>query len=71
MAFRGLGCFEEIKRFDMPGFKPNEHYVGEMKRYGVLGASFELGRDPIDVYAVDAAYWRSLWHRPTLGAPAP
>jgi len=62
---------DEIKRFDMPGFKPNEHYVREMKRYGVLGASFELGRDPIDVYAVDAAYWRSLWHRPAPGVPAP
>jgi hypothetical protein len=55
---------DEIKRFDMPGFKPNEPYVREMKRYGVLPASFDLARDPINVYATDEAYWRSLWHRP-------
>ena len=55
---------EEIKRFDMPDFKPNEHYVREMKRYGVLAESFDLSRDPIDVYATDDAYWRSMWHRP-------
>ena len=27
---------DEIKRFDMPGFRPNEHYVRELKRFGVL-----------------------------------
>ncbi|MFH1266658.1 MAG: LamG-like jellyroll fold domain-containing protein, partial [Planctomycetota bacterium] len=57
----------EIKRFDMPGFKPNEHYVREMKRYGVLPASFDLGKDPIDVYATDDAYFRSFWHVPRAG----
>ena len=54
---------DEIKRFDMPGFTPNEHYVREMKRYGVLPASFDLEKDPIDVYATDRAYWESFWHR--------
>jgi len=53
-----------IKRFDMPGFRPNEHYVREMKSYGVLPRT--LGRNhPIDVYKTDRAYWRSLWHRPS------
>ena len=55
---------EQIKRFDMPGFKPNEHYVREMKRYGVLPPSFDPEKEPIDVYATDDAYWRSFWHRP-------
>jgi hypothetical protein len=55
---------DEIKRFDMPGFRPNEHYVRELKRFGVLPAAFDPARDPIDVYAADEAYWRSLWHRP-------
>ena len=50
----------EIKRFDMPGFKPNHHYVREMKRYGVLPPQFDLDRDPIDVYTVDKAYWDSF-----------
>ena len=54
---------DEIKRFDMPGFRPNEHYVREMQRYGVLPA--DLAADAaIDVYATDRAYWKSLWHRP-------
>jgi len=51
---------DEIKRFDMPGFRPNEHYVREMKRYGVLPPSFDAEHDPIDVYAADEAYWRSF-----------
>lgn len=52
----------EIKRFDMPGFKPNEHYVREMKRYGVLPRSFDLERDDIDVYSIDREYWKLFWH---------
>jgi mono/diheme cytochrome c family protein len=55
---------DEIKRFDMPGFKPNGHYVREMQRFGVLPAAFDLATDPIDVYATDQAYWQSMWHRP-------
>jgi len=55
---------DAIKRFDMAGFRPNEHYVRELKRFGVLPASFDLARDPVDVYAADEAYWRSFWHRP-------
>ena len=55
---------ERIKRFDMPQFRPNVHYLREMKRYGILPAGH--GRDdPIDVYATDRAYWRSFWYRPT------
>ena len=57
---------EEIKRFDMPGFQPNEHYVREMKRYGVLPASLELGKDPIDVYVADQAYFETFWYRPNV-----
>jgi hypothetical protein len=61
---RAAARLAEIKRFDMPGFRPNEHYVREMKRFGVLAPSFDLAKDPIDVYAADEAYWRSLWHAP-------
>jgi mono/diheme cytochrome c family protein len=55
---------DEIKRFDMPGFRPTEQYVHEMQRYGVLPPSIEPARSPIDVYRIDEAYWRSLWYRP-------
>jgi hypothetical protein len=53
-----------IKRFDMAGFRPNNEYVREMKRFGILPPAFDLARDPIDVYATDQAYWRSLWWTP-------
>ncbi|MDO8632045.1 MAG: hypothetical protein Q7R41_16300, partial [Phycisphaerales bacterium] len=48
-------------RFAAPGFKPNAQYVRELKRYGILPATFDLAKDPIDVYATDQQYWRSLW----------
>ena len=50
----------------MPGFRPNEHYVREMKRYGILRESSDPAGDPIDVYATDRAYWRSFWLQLTL-----
>ena len=65
MLRRGGKRLGEIKRFDMPGFRPPPQYVREMKRYGVLPASFDLAKDPIDVYQTDEAYWRSLWWKPT------
>lgn len=51
---------DAIKRFDMPGFRPNEHYVREMKRYGVLPASFDAATVPADPYEIDRRYWESL-----------
>lgn len=54
---------DEIKRFDMPGFRPRPEYVRELKRFGVLPADLPADA-PIDVYAADRAYWKSLWHRP-------
>jgi hypothetical protein len=54
---------EEGKRFDMPGFRPNEHYIREMQRFGFLPK--DLGpTDAIDAYAVDRAYWSSFRHHP-------
>ncbi len=49
-------------RFDMDNFKPNAGYVREMKRYGVLPASFDVEKDSIDVYEVDRKYWEMLWY---------
>jgi len=50
----------EIKRFDMPGFRPRWEWVREMKRYGILPESF-LNTDSVDVYATERRYWESLW----------
>ena len=57
MCEAGQRRLNEIKRFDMPGFRPRPEYVREMKRYGVLPASYDLATDPIDVYAIDRSYW--------------
>ena len=52
-----------IKRFDMPGYRPNEHYFRELKHFGIIPPEQSI-EDPIDVYAADQAFWRSKWHRP-------
>ena len=38
MVEAGKRRLDEIKRFDMPGFKPREEYFREMKRFGLLPA---------------------------------
>jgi hypothetical protein len=53
---------QSMKRFDMPGFRPNEHYFREMQHFGIVPVS-QILDDPIDVYAIDQAFWRSAWHR--------
>jgi hypothetical protein len=54
---------QATKRFDMPGFRPNEHYLREMQRFGILPKG--LAPDaPVDPYATDQAYWRSFWYVP-------
>jgi len=63
MAAAGKENLDEIKRFDMPGFRPRPQYVREMIHYGVLPPGTRA-EDVTDVYALDQAYWRSLWHRP-------
>jgi hypothetical protein len=54
---------EEIKRFDMPGFRPRDAYVREMKRYGILSADTPADA-PLDPYALEEKYWQTFWHRP-------
>jgi mono/diheme cytochrome c family protein len=54
----------KIKRFDMPGFLPNEHYLREMKNYGVLPEDFDPKNDPLDPYELDRRYWKSMQHQP-------
>ena len=55
---------DTIKRFDMPGFRPRPEYVREMKRFGVLPASFDANAEPPDVYQLEKKYWESMWCRP-------
>ncbi len=64
MCEAGRRRLEEIKRFDMPGFRPRPEYVREMKRFGVLPASLDLEKDPIDVYSLDRRYWALFGWKP-------
>jgi hypothetical protein len=59
----GKTYLEEIKRFDMPGFRPAAMYLREMKRFGILPQGLSE-HQVIDIYATDQAYWRSLWWQP-------
>ena len=51
-----------MKRFDMPGFRPREAWIREMKRYGILPADY-AGSQKLDYYAIERRYWESLWYR--------
>lgn len=52
----GKRRLDEIKRFDMPGFRPPEPYLREMARYGVLQAIPPAGQ-AVDAYLLDEKYW--------------
>jgi hypothetical protein len=52
---------DTAKRFDMPGFRPNPHYLREMQVYGILPHELKE-TDAVDPYRVDRDYWRSHWY---------
>ena len=64
MCEAGHCRLDSIKRFDMPGFRPRPEYVREMKRFGVLPASFDPDKDPLDVYLLDRRYWALFGWKP-------
>jgi hypothetical protein len=68
MCAAGKRHLDDVKRFDMPGFKPRPEWVGEMKRCGILPTDFDPSRDPIDVYATEQSYWKSLHYQPPTAA---
>ncbi len=57
------------KRFDMPGFRPNAHYIREMQRFGILAEDLDPKRS-INPYDVDRAYWDSFAYRPPRSGPS-
>ncbi len=54
------------KRYTMPGFVPNKHYIREMQRYGVLDPGYKPG-DPVDWFEIDGGYFRLFWYEPEAG----
>jgi hypothetical protein len=61
MCVAGRDRLNEIKRFDMPDFRPRRDWVREMKRYGILPPSLDPDKDKLDVYAIERRYWDALW----------
>ncbi len=61
MCVAGRDHLNQIKRFDMPGFRPRRDWVREMKRYGILPPSLDPDRESLDVYEAERRYWDSLW----------
>ncbi len=64
MITAGKEKLEEVTRFDMPNFKPHPAYIREMKRFGILPESLDPSKNDLDPYALDQAYWKSLWYSP-------
>jgi hypothetical protein len=60
----GRQKLDEVKRFDMPGFKPRPEYIREMKRYGLLAETFDVDKDKFDIYDLDRRYWNSFIYKP-------
>jgi len=58
---RAKADLEIEPRFAMNGFKPNRQYLRELARFGILPSTFDRVKDPLDVFAADQAYWRSLY----------
>jgi hypothetical protein len=69
MCQAGRAKLEQIKRFDMPGFRPLASYLREMVRNGTL-RQMPGPADPVDCYALDEAYWEGQWWRPRSAASA-
>ncbi len=61
---QGKQRLEAEPRFGTPGFQPNRQYVREMKRFGILPASFDPATNAVDVFQADQRYWQSLWQEP-------
>jgi cytochrome c553 len=59
MCAAGRARLDEVKRFDMPDFRPRRDWVREMQRYGVLDA--DAPAENLNAYAVEQRYWQSLW----------
>lgn len=50
-----------MKRFDLPGFRPQSDWVRERVRYGVLSAGGGSAEDPPDPKAGEPREGRSRW----------
>jgi hypothetical protein len=69
MCAAGHRQLQKVKRFDMPGFTPRPEWIAEMQRFGILPPDPGPQQAPLDVYAIEQAYWKSLHHPPPTASP--
>jgi hypothetical protein len=60
----GKAILDEKPRYGHPEFQPNQQYIREMKKYGVLPPTFDPSDHRLDVFEADQAYWRTFWRQP-------
>jgi hypothetical protein len=65
MIEAGKAKLDNIKRFDMPDFRPRLEYLGEMKRYGILSETFDPDQETVNPYTLDRCYWDSFIYTPS------
>lgn len=64
MIDAGRNRLGEVKRFDMPGFRPTAAYLREMRRYGILDKTDNAETPVPDPYKLDRKYWDSFVYDP-------
>jgi hypothetical protein len=48
---------KNIRRFDMPGYQPNQFLLTYMKNWGVLPADYDVAKDGWDAERIDDLYF--------------
>jgi len=64
MVVAGKSRLDQVKRFDMPGFRPTDAYIREMQIYGVLSDGIDPDNTPLDPYKLDRLYWKKFEYSP-------
>jgi hypothetical protein len=59
---QGKAELDAKPRYGTPGFQPNQQYIREMRRFGILPPDFDAAHDSVDIFHADQAYWKSFWY---------
>ena len=59
----GKALYDARPPWGSPGWKPNPQYLREMMRFGLLPDTYDPAKAAFDPFAMDQAYWRSLWYQ--------
>ncbi len=57
-----IDALHKIGWYGTTNWRPNEHYIREMKRYGVLPQEFDIEKDPFDPFETDRRYFEKIYN---------